>query len=342
MVYSATSAAAAVGDGDPSYYLKRRSTRSRARCSSSARRASTSGAFGCSRRRLVLGTLFLCATVLLRPRSTARTAGSSSAPPRSSLQSSRSSRSASGPPRTWRAGAAALDPRARASDRPPRGNVLRADPARARPRDDDRARGHAHRVVLLVSGVPLPTLAGAPSSSARSARSRSGSSPYRRARFIAFLDPWSDAQDSGFQIVQAMIGLGSGGVFGAGLGEGVQKIFYLPEAHTDMILAVVGEEPTVGTTAVIAAYAAFAYAGLRIALTCRDPFGKRLAAGLTALVVRAGRDQPRRRTRDGRRSPASRPVRLLRRPRTWSCSSRRLASSLTSRRMAWPSTSFAA
>ena len=109
--------------------------------------------------------------------------------------------------------------------------------------------------------------------------------PYRRAASLGtFLDPWSDARDSS-QIVQAMIGLGSGGVFGAGLGEGVQKIFYLPEAHTDMILAVVGEElGLVGTTAVIAAYAAFAYAGLRIALTCRDPFGKRLAAGLTALV----------------------------------------------------------
>ena len=82
-----------------------------------------------------------------------------------------------------------------------------------------------------------------------------------------------------------MIGLGSGGIFGEGLGEGVQKIFYLPEAHTDMIFAIVGEElGLVGTTAVICAYAAFAYAGLRIALACRDPFGKRLAAGLTALV----------------------------------------------------------
>ena len=82
-----------------------------------------------------------------------------------------------------------------------------------------------------------------------------------------------------------MIGLGSGGVFGVGLGQGVQKIFYLPEAHTDMIFAIIGEElGLVGVTLVIAAYAAFAWAGFRIALRCRDPFGKPLAAGLTTLV----------------------------------------------------------
>jgi cell division protein FtsW len=85
--------------------------------------------------------------------------------------------------------------------------------------------------------------------------------------------------------VQALIGMGSGGIFGVGLGQGVTKINYLPEAHTDMIFAVIGEElGLLGVTAVIAAYAAFAYAGLRIALACTDPFGKRLAAGIVALV----------------------------------------------------------
>jgi cell division protein FtsW len=109
--------------------------------------------------------------------------------------------------------------------------------------------------------------------------------PYRRARFFAFLHPWDDAQASGFQIVQAMIGMGSGGIFGVGLGQGVQKIFYLPEAPTDMMLANIGEElGLVGVCAVLLAYVLFAYAGLRIALGCRDPFGKRLAAGLTVLV----------------------------------------------------------
>jgi len=109
--------------------------------------------------------------------------------------------------------------------------------------------------------------------------------PYRRARLFSFLNPWQDAQGAGFQTVQAMIGLGSGGIFGVGLGQSVQKANYLPEAHTDMIFAIIGEElGLVGATAVIVAYCAFAYAGLKIALGCKDPFGKRLAAGLTALV----------------------------------------------------------
>ena len=110
--------------------------------------------------------------------------------------------------------------------------------------------------------------------------------PYRRARFFAFLNPWHDAQGTGFQLVQAMISMGSGGFFGVGLGQSVGKIFYLPEAHTDMMLAVIGEElGLVGVTAVIAAYATFAYAGFNIAMRCKDPFGKRLAAGLTVVVV---------------------------------------------------------
>ena len=92
-------------------------------------------------------------------------------------------------------------------------------------------------------------------------------------------------QGSGYQILQAEIGMGSGHIFGVGLGRGVQKIFYLPEAHTDMMLANIGEElGLIGVAAVIGAYALFAYAGLDIAVRCRDPFGKRLAAGLTVLV----------------------------------------------------------
>src|SRR5438105_2222718 len=109
--------------------------------------------------------------------------------------------------------------------------------------------------------------------------------PYRRARVFSFLHPWHDAQGAGFQTVQALIGLGSGGVFGDGLGQGIQKVNYLPEAHTDMIFAVIGEElGLLGATALILGYAVFAYAGLRIALVSRDPFGKRLASGIVALV----------------------------------------------------------
>ena len=109
---------------------------------------------------------------------------------------------------------------------------------------------------------------------------------YMRARLFSFLDPWHDSQVGGYQIVQAQIGLGSGHLFGDGLGQGVQKIHYLPEAHTDMIFAVIGEElGLVGTGSLILAYVLFAWAGLKVALECRDPFGKRLAAGLTAVVA---------------------------------------------------------
>jgi cell division protein FtsW len=139
--------------------------------------------------------------------------------------------------------------------------------------------------ILVVSGTPLRVLAGGGSIAAGLALAAVWVTPYRRERVFAFLDPWQDAQGTGFQTVQAMIGLGSGGFFGEGLGQGVQKVNYLPEAHTDMIFAIIGEElGLLGATAVIGAYVAFAYAGLRVALRCRDPFGKRLAAGLTALV----------------------------------------------------------
>ncbi len=139
--------------------------------------------------------------------------------------------------------------------------------------------------VLLVAGVPMRLLVLASFLALGVGFIAIWAEPYRRARLFSFLDPWSDAENSGFQIVQATIGIGSGGITGEGLGEGIQKILYLPEAHTDMIFAVVGEElGLIGSVLVIAAFAAFGYAGLRIALRCRDPFGKLLAAGLTALV----------------------------------------------------------
>jgi cell division protein FtsW len=139
--------------------------------------------------------------------------------------------------------------------------------------------------IFLVAGVPFVPLMGASVIAVAVGLLAIWVEPYRRARVFSFLDPWSDAEGSGFQIVQALIGIGSGGIAGSGLGEGVQKALYLPEAHTDMIFAVIGEElGLVGSALVIAAFATFAIAGFRIALRCRDPFGKLLAAGLTALV----------------------------------------------------------
>jgi len=139
--------------------------------------------------------------------------------------------------------------------------------------------------ILVVSGAPARLLATAGGLVVALVMMAAWFEPYRRARLLTFLNPWDDAQGAGYQTVQAMLGMGSGGIFGVGLGQSVLKMFYLPEAHTDMIFAIVGEElGLVGTTALIAAYAAFAYAGFRVALACKDPFGKRLAAGITTLV----------------------------------------------------------
>ena len=139
--------------------------------------------------------------------------------------------------------------------------------------------------IFLVAGVPFVPLAGATVIAVAVGLLAIWVEPYRRARVFSFLDPWSDAEGSGFQIVQALIGIGSGGITGQGLGEGVSKALYLPEAHTDMIFAVIGEElGLVGSALVIAAFVLFAITGFRIALRCKDPFGKLLAAGLTALV----------------------------------------------------------
>jgi len=139
--------------------------------------------------------------------------------------------------------------------------------------------------ILVVSGAPGRMLVTAFGLCTGLVLAAAWFEPYRRARLLSFLNPWDDAQGAGYQIVQAMIGMGSGGWFGVGLGQSVLKANYLPEAHTDMIFAIIGEElGLVGTTALIGAYAAFAYAGFRVALGCRDPFGKRLAAGITTLV----------------------------------------------------------
>jgi cell division protein FtsW len=110
--------------------------------------------------------------------------------------------------------------------------------------------------------------------------------PYRMARLTGFLNPGADASGAGFQAAQAKIALGSGGIFGVGIGNGVQKAFYLPEAHTDMISAVIGEElGLVGIVGVVGLFALFGYAGLQVAKNAKDRYGKLLVAGLTSLVV---------------------------------------------------------
>jgi len=112
------------------------------------------------------------------------------------------------------------------------------------------------------------------------------SADYRRRRLFAFLDPWSDPLGDGFQIIQSLIAVGTGGVFGRGLMAGVQKLFYLPEPHTDFIYAVIGEElGLVGATAVLICFCVITWRGLRTAVRAPDRFGALLAIGLTTMVA---------------------------------------------------------
>ncbi|HEU4707138.1 MAG TPA: putative lipid II flippase FtsW [Solirubrobacterales bacterium] len=110
--------------------------------------------------------------------------------------------------------------------------------------------------------------------------------PYRMARLTSFLNPSASAEGAGFQAAQAKIALGSGGIFGVGIGNGVSKAFYLPEAHTDMITAVIGEElGLAGITALVGLFGMLGYAGLKTAQKAKDNYSKILVAGLTSLVL---------------------------------------------------------
>ena len=110
--------------------------------------------------------------------------------------------------------------------------------------------------------------------------------PYRWRRMTAFWDPWSDARGSGFQIIQSWLAFGNGGLLGQGIGGSRQKLFYLPESHTDFIFAVVGEElGFVGATAFVALFAILIWRGLRIGLRTSEPFGAYLALGITLLIA---------------------------------------------------------
>jgi cell division protein FtsW len=109
---------------------------------------------------------------------------------------------------------------------------------------------------------------------------------YRRQRMLSFLDPWSDPEGSGFQVIQSFLALGGGGPFGVGLGEGRQKLFFLPEPHTDFVLSMLGEElGFLGTSIVIILLAVFVAKGFIIALAAEDPFGRYLALGVSFLVA---------------------------------------------------------
>jgi len=109
--------------------------------------------------------------------------------------------------------------------------------------------------------------------------------PYRRARILAFLNPWLDPKGSGFQIIQSQIAIGSGGLFGVGLGHSQQKLFYLPAAHTDFIFSIIGEElGLLGTLGIIALFMIFIRQGLKVIKNAQDKFGYFLSLGLVLMI----------------------------------------------------------
>jgi cell division protein FtsW len=111
------------------------------------------------------------------------------------------------------------------------------------------------------------------------------STNYRMERLTAFRDPWKDASDTGFQIIQSFLALGSGGLWGTGLGNSTQKLFYLPEPHTDFIFSILGQElGFVGTCTIILLFALLVYCGIKICLKAPDLFGAYLALGITAFI----------------------------------------------------------
>jgi cell division protein FtsW len=140
--------------------------------------------------------------------------------------------------------------------------------------------------MLVAAGMPIRWLASATGAGGVLVFLYAMSAAYRRDRLMTFLDPWAHAGDEGFQSVQGQIALGSGGLFGRGLGNSQQKNLFLPEAHTDFILAIVGEElGVVGICGILFLYGLVAYAGLRVAKNARGTYAKLLAAGVTSLFL---------------------------------------------------------
>ncbi len=130
-----------------------------------------------------------------------------------------------------------------------------------------------HLALVLAPAVPLLALV-------------IWAAPYRLRRITAFMDPWADPRGSGFQIIQSWLALGNGGLLGQGIGGSTQKLFYLPESHTDFIFAIIGEElGFVGAAAVVGLFTVLVWRGLRVGLRAPDPFGAYLALGITVLIA---------------------------------------------------------
>ena len=110
--------------------------------------------------------------------------------------------------------------------------------------------------------------------------------PYRVQRLMSFRNPWADSQDTGYQLVQSLLALGSGGITGVGLGKSRQKCYYIPEPHNDFIFAIIGEElGFIGCTLVILLFLVLIWRGIRIAVKAKDTYGTILAVGITSVIA---------------------------------------------------------
>jgi len=140
--------------------------------------------------------------------------------------------------------------------------------------------------LLHVAGTPLRSVAGLLLAGAGGAFVLGMAEPYRRERLLSFMNPWADADNTGYQVVQSLVGMGTGRFTGVGVGASRAKWGFLPNAHTDFIFSIIGEElGMVGSLIVIGLFAAFAVIGIRIALRAPDRYGMLLAAGITSWVI---------------------------------------------------------
>jgi cell division protein FtsW len=140
-------------------------------------------------------------------------------------------------------------------------------------------------IVMFVGGVPLRWLVGFILPLLPAAYFYALTAEYRVKRLLSFLDPWQYPADAGYQTIHSLMAFGSGGIVGTGVGKGVQKLFYLPESHTDFIFSVIGEElGLVGVWFIIALYTVLFWRGMRIARNCDDQFGALLAMGITTAI----------------------------------------------------------
>lgn len=140
-------------------------------------------------------------------------------------------------------------------------------------------------IILFISGARMRHIGGLVMAAVPAIAMAVAAKPYRLRRVMIFMDPWKDTRGSGFQLIQSFIALGSGGLTGVGLGRSRQKLFYLPESHTDFIFSIIGEElGFLGTSSVLLLFAVMIWFSMRIALRIKDQFASRVVMGITAMT----------------------------------------------------------